>query len=92
MQLNRAGDWVRPEMPLSVIANMMLPKLYAISAMWTLNSREDIRTAIENGPAMHTVHLGTTVGSPETGDETMTSITFAQNEKLQSDISKVELV
>jgi hypothetical protein len=30
---------------LSIIANNALPKLYAISAMWTLNSRKRIRHA-----------------------------------------------
>jgi hypothetical protein len=30
---------------LSIIANNALPKLYAISAMWTLNSRRRIRHA-----------------------------------------------
>ncbi|KAJ7730149.1 hypothetical protein B0H16DRAFT_221705 [Mycena metata] len=29
---------------ISVIANIMLPKLYAIAAMWTLNSRDEIRS------------------------------------------------
>ncbi|KAJ6509661.1 hypothetical protein DFH09DRAFT_1436226 [Mycena vulgaris] len=32
-------------MMLAIIANNMLPKLYAISAMWTLNSRRSIRQA-----------------------------------------------
>ncbi|KAJ7725724.1 hypothetical protein B0H16DRAFT_1594076, partial [Mycena metata] len=30
---------------ISVIANIMLPKLYAIAAMWTLNSRDEILSA-----------------------------------------------
>ncbi|KAJ7936929.1 hypothetical protein B0H13DRAFT_1946207 [Mycena leptocephala] len=30
---------------ISVIANVMLPKLYAMAAMWTLNSRDKIRSA-----------------------------------------------
>ncbi|KAJ6495188.1 hypothetical protein C8R45DRAFT_823996 [Mycena sanguinolenta] len=34
---------------LAIIANSILPKLYAISAMWTLNSRKDIRLARSNG-------------------------------------------
>ncbi|KAJ7726234.1 hypothetical protein B0H16DRAFT_1894857 [Mycena metata] len=29
---------------ISIIANIMLPKLYAIAAMWTLNSRDEIRS------------------------------------------------
>ncbi|KAJ7663602.1 hypothetical protein B0H17DRAFT_1092520 [Mycena rosella] len=34
---------------LAIIANTLLPKLYAISAMWTLNSRRDLRLAPPNG-------------------------------------------
>ncbi|KAJ7654908.1 hypothetical protein B0H17DRAFT_1214147 [Mycena rosella] len=34
---------------LAIIANTLLPKLYAISAMWTLNSRRDLRLARSNG-------------------------------------------
>jgi hypothetical protein len=30
---------------ISVIANVMLPKLYAMAAMWALNSRDEIRSA-----------------------------------------------
>ncbi|KAJ7637805.1 hypothetical protein B0H17DRAFT_1216962 [Mycena rosella] len=33
----------------AIIANTLLPKLYAISAMWTLNSRRDLRLARSNG-------------------------------------------
>ncbi|KAF7333450.1 hypothetical protein MVEN_02361000 [Mycena venus] len=33
----------------AIVANSILPKLYAISAMWTLNSRKDIRLARSNG-------------------------------------------
>ncbi|KAJ7888559.1 hypothetical protein B0H14DRAFT_3855940 [Mycena olivaceomarginata] len=33
----------------AIISNTILPKLYAISAMWTLNSRKDIRLARSNG-------------------------------------------
>ncbi|KAJ6554866.1 hypothetical protein B0H19DRAFT_1377543 [Mycena capillaripes] len=62
MQLSRTGDWVRTEMLLSDIANMMLPKMYAISAMWTLNSRQNIRAEIENGPTMQTLDLEAVVG------------------------------
>ncbi|KAJ7199038.1 hypothetical protein GGX14DRAFT_573117 [Mycena pura] len=37
-------------MLLALVANHMLPKLYAISAMWTLNSRRSIRRAHSIGP------------------------------------------
>jgi len=33
---------------LAIMSNFMLPKLYAISAMWTLNSRKNIRLARSN--------------------------------------------
>ncbi|KAJ6555454.1 hypothetical protein DFH09DRAFT_1165406 [Mycena vulgaris] len=33
----------------AIISNELLPKLYAISAMWTLNSRENIRLVHSNG-------------------------------------------
>lgn len=35
---------------LTLIASNVLPKLYAISAMWTLNSREKIRRTHSVGP------------------------------------------
>ncbi|KAJ7319027.1 hypothetical protein DFH08DRAFT_891337 [Mycena albidolilacea] len=35
---------------LAIIANNVLPKAYAISAMWTLNSRKSIRRAYSIGP------------------------------------------
>ncbi|KAJ7319029.1 hypothetical protein DFH08DRAFT_891349 [Mycena albidolilacea] len=35
---------------LTVVANNVLPKAYAISAMWTLNSRKSIRRAYSVGP------------------------------------------
>ncbi|KAJ7482023.1 hypothetical protein FB451DRAFT_1444893 [Mycena latifolia] len=34
---------------MSIIANQTLPKLYAISAMWTLNARKNIRLARSHG-------------------------------------------
>ncbi|KAJ7796952.1 hypothetical protein B0H14DRAFT_3549443 [Mycena olivaceomarginata] len=50
MVLNLTGGQVRVELMLSEISNMILPKLYAISAMWILNSRDDIRAALEPRP------------------------------------------
>ncbi|KAF7350145.1 hypothetical protein MVEN_01316900 [Mycena venus] len=35
----------------SSVANTFLPKFYAVAAMWTLNSREGIRSAAANNPA-----------------------------------------
>lgn len=63
---------MRTELMVADIMNMMLPKLYAISAMWTLNSRESIRAAAGTGPAIHTINLGTAgsvsgASCPDTG-------------------------
>ncbi|KAJ6478243.1 hypothetical protein C8R45DRAFT_1076760 [Mycena sanguinolenta] len=44
------------------ITTLMIPQLYAWSAMWTLNSREDIRVAVDNRPYT-TVNLGTSVAA-----------------------------
>ncbi|KAF7341024.1 hypothetical protein MSAN_02088100 [Mycena sanguinolenta] len=41
------------------ITTLTVPQLYAWSAMWTLNSREDIWVAVDNRP--YTVNLGTLV-------------------------------
>ncbi|KAJ6580467.1 hypothetical protein DFH09DRAFT_1076720 [Mycena vulgaris] len=40
------GVNVNAWMMLAIITNMVLPKLYAISAMWTLNSRRDVRALL----------------------------------------------
>ncbi|KAF7341936.1 hypothetical protein MSAN_02049600 [Mycena sanguinolenta] len=42
----------------SSVANTFLPKLYAVAAMWTLNCRDDIRSAAANNPTH--LDLGTT--------------------------------
>ncbi|KAJ7612148.1 hypothetical protein FB45DRAFT_1117911, partial [Roridomyces roridus] len=39
-----------PAALLATLANNSLPKLYALSAMWTLNSRNDIHLAHSHGP------------------------------------------
>ncbi|KAJ6457217.1 hypothetical protein C8R45DRAFT_564378 [Mycena sanguinolenta] len=41
------------------ITTLTVPQLYAWSAIWTLNSREDIWVAVDNRP--YTVNLGTSV-------------------------------
>ncbi|KAJ6541519.1 hypothetical protein B0H19DRAFT_316632 [Mycena capillaripes] len=43
----------------STVANVALPKLYAVSAMWTLNSREEISHAWENGRTISLEVCGT---------------------------------
>jgi hypothetical protein len=38
----------------AAVANVMLPKLYAMAALWTLNSRDGIRSAaVVNEPPTH---------------------------------------
>ncbi|KAJ6461378.1 hypothetical protein C8R45DRAFT_1080876 [Mycena sanguinolenta] len=44
-----------PSLVASALANITLSKIYAVSAMWTLNSREEIRTVAANQPP--TTHL-----------------------------------
>ncbi|KAJ7825115.1 hypothetical protein B0H14DRAFT_3468759 [Mycena olivaceomarginata] len=72
-----------------VISNMILPKLYAISAMWILNSRDDIRAALEHGPTMHTLDFGAAMADRASGTETGTQsasqlgvpVPFVEDEK-----------
>ncbi|KAJ7725694.1 hypothetical protein B0H16DRAFT_1781720 [Mycena metata] len=40
-----------PAFVISIIANIMLPKLYAMAAMWTLNYRDEIRSAAVDFPS-----------------------------------------
>lgn len=93
MVLNLTGDQVRVELMLSEISNMILPKLYAISAMWILNSRDDIRAALEHGPTMHTLDFGAAMADRGSGTETGTQsagsqlgvpVPFIEDEKLQT--------
>ena len=56
------------------ITSIMIPKLYAVAAMWTLNSREDIRSAVANYPPTY-LDLGTSAGGtsgPETARHLLT--------------------
>ncbi|KAF8198212.1 hypothetical protein K438DRAFT_1966951 [Mycena galopus ATCC 62051] len=48
-QAGSNSDAVNAWSMLAIISNTMLPKLYAISAMWTLNSRKNIRLARSTG-------------------------------------------
>ncbi|KAJ6477689.1 hypothetical protein C8R45DRAFT_1216613 [Mycena sanguinolenta] len=52
----------------SSVANMFLPKIYAVAAMWTLNSRDDIRSAAANHPPTH-LDLGTTASGGTSSPE-----------------------
>ncbi|KAJ7715959.1 hypothetical protein B0H16DRAFT_1477043 [Mycena metata] len=51
------GDITSAPLVLSCITNTVLPQLYAISAMWILNSRENMRAKAEaqDGPALETI-------------------------------------
>ncbi|KAF8174469.1 hypothetical protein K438DRAFT_1939914 [Mycena galopus ATCC 62051] len=57
LQLHTSDTWRPVPLAIYFIAIMALPLLYAWSAMWTLNSREDICLAAEKCP--YTVELGT---------------------------------
>ncbi|KAF8215527.1 hypothetical protein K438DRAFT_2007901 [Mycena galopus ATCC 62051] len=57
VRLHIANGLVPILMMLNYMAIMVLPQLYAWSAMWTLNSRDKITSAAENAP--YTVDLGT---------------------------------
>ncbi|KAJ7488839.1 hypothetical protein FB451DRAFT_1521513 [Mycena latifolia] len=57
-QLAHRGAEANGPLMVSIITNMALPKLYAVSAMWTLNSREGLRGAV-SGRATYTLGLGT---------------------------------
>ncbi|KAJ7780027.1 hypothetical protein B0H14DRAFT_2631235 [Mycena olivaceomarginata] len=60
--LNFAGMmWVPELVLLAFTMNIVLPHLYAWSAMWTLNSREEICLAAGN--CLYTLSLGLSVGS-----------------------------
>ncbi|KAJ7360787.1 hypothetical protein DFH08DRAFT_951438 [Mycena albidolilacea] len=54
MKLTTA-TWTPAPVVLDIIANMVLPQLYAWSAMWTLNSREEI--CMDAGNSAYTIHL-----------------------------------
>ncbi|KAF8202058.1 hypothetical protein K438DRAFT_1965504 [Mycena galopus ATCC 62051] len=62
-------SWM-PAVMINCIATMVLPQLYAWSAMWTLNSRGEIRLAVENTP--YTINLGTSLVSSESEPRTET--------------------
>ncbi|KAF8209219.1 hypothetical protein K438DRAFT_1754259 [Mycena galopus ATCC 62051] len=42
------ANQLNPASVISALASILLPKLYAMAAMWTLNTREAIRTAVTN--------------------------------------------
>ncbi|KAJ6502867.1 hypothetical protein C8R47DRAFT_217838 [Mycena vitilis] len=47
IQLNSSGNWFGLQLIFGQTSNMMLPLMYAITAMWTLNSRAEIRAVME---------------------------------------------
>ncbi|KAF8190995.1 hypothetical protein K438DRAFT_1970742 [Mycena galopus ATCC 62051] len=66
VRLHMANGLVPVLMMLNYMAIMVLPQLYAWSAMWTLNSRDKITSAAENAPYtvdLGTVDLGTDLGT-----------------------------
>jgi hypothetical protein len=60
MRINKT-IWEPPLVLLAFIAGTVLPYFYAWSAMWTLNSREDICLAAANCP--YTFNFGISAGS-----------------------------
>ncbi|KAF7335215.1 hypothetical protein MSAN_02354800 [Mycena sanguinolenta] len=48
-----AANKLSPGLAAAAFTNLVLSKIYAVSAMWTLNSREEIRTAAANVPPTH---------------------------------------
>ncbi|KAK7013222.1 hypothetical protein R3P38DRAFT_3277957 [Favolaschia claudopus] len=56
-RINVTNERIRVELMLCEISNMVLPQLYAMSAMWTLNSREDIRAEAEGASELDTFSL-----------------------------------
>ncbi|KAF7341887.1 hypothetical protein MSAN_02044300 [Mycena sanguinolenta] len=54
----------------SSVANTFLPKFYAVAAMWTLNSRDDIRSAAANNPPTH-LDVGTTASGATSSPEAL---------------------
>jgi hypothetical protein len=61
--------WTPPLVMVNFIANMVLPQLYAWSAMWTLNSREEICLAAES--CSYTINLlRTSVDGPSNPEAT----------------------
>ncbi|KAJ6457222.1 hypothetical protein C8R45DRAFT_1032965 [Mycena sanguinolenta] len=67
------------------ITTLTVPQLYAWSAMWTLNSREDIWVAFDNRP--YTVNLGTSVAS-SADSETTNSPRVGENGTAARDVTQ----
>ncbi|KAJ7342739.1 hypothetical protein DFH08DRAFT_811082 [Mycena albidolilacea] len=86
--INFAGDMRPPTTPaprlalLTILTNIVLPYLYAWSAMWTLNSREDICLEAANCP--YTFNFGLSVGA--SNSET----TQGQHPDILEPVAKVE--
>ncbi|KAJ6457227.1 hypothetical protein C8R45DRAFT_943198 [Mycena sanguinolenta] len=59
LQVYLAKVMAPQSLTVAFITNLTIPQLYAWSAIWTLNSREDIWVAVDNRP--YTVTLGTSV-------------------------------
>ncbi|KAF8176248.1 hypothetical protein K438DRAFT_2022724 [Mycena galopus ATCC 62051] len=73
----------------SSVVNTFLPKVYAMAAMWTLNSRDDIRSAAANKP-LTLLDLETT-GQGTSGPETPSHLTTAELETSAGPLSAKSL-
>ncbi|KAF8205843.1 hypothetical protein K438DRAFT_1963616 [Mycena galopus ATCC 62051] len=68
---------------ISALATVILPKLYAIAAMWTLNSREDICSAAANQTVALSLDLESTSGVCTAQNTQMLPIGESPQQKLQ---------
>ncbi|KAF7345323.1 hypothetical protein MSAN_01909200 [Mycena sanguinolenta] len=83
-----------PALMLSQISNMLLPNLYSISAMWTLNTRAEIRGILETDPTLHTLHIAaasTDTSGHDTERDLPDSTQSVKDEKLQLESENPEL-
>ncbi|KAK7030048.1 hypothetical protein R3P38DRAFT_892389 [Favolaschia claudopus] len=60
--LGASGDGLNGMTSVAIICSVILPKLYAVSAMWTLNSRKAIRLARSNGHTTSSNEARTAIG------------------------------
>ncbi|KAJ7236094.1 hypothetical protein B0H12DRAFT_131964 [Mycena haematopus] len=74
--MGQLRGWAPALLMVDFITNLWLPQLYAWSAMWTLNSRDDVLLAARNSP--YTVNLGTSVAASDS--ETPQSLQASKND------------
>jgi hypothetical protein len=85
MRVN-ATTWMPGLVMINFIPNMILPQLYAWSAMWTLNSREEICVAAEG--CSYTINLLQT----SVGCSSDSKTTFYQHQDTPEPLVKAQKV